>query len=522
MKAINQIEIPFWTPANETALPQFPIHDMMTEIASDVNISDAFDYVVNHLECPAQRNNIRPKKTAFCRKLKTELIDGTFRITDKDFRTMEVKDGPKRRTVQAPTVYHRIGCHAVMIPFEKYAYATLIRNTAASIKGRGMHWLHDIVETDLTEHPELKYYYQCDIHHFYDSIDQTLMKQQIRRFTDDERVLPILDNFIELLPKDEGLSKGLQASQCNANLHLSEIDHAMTARTPFYYRYCDDIVIIAATKSELWQHRDYLVSLLADLGLHVKPNEAVRPTSTGIDYLGYVTFTDDTKPERAVYSRIRKRTKQKFARRISRVKSRKRRQLLIGSFFGMAAHADCRHLLKTLITSKEYYKLKHTRKMKEFGNFNVKPTTFNGKKSFKGNIVSSTELDKQGVVIVDFETDVIPRREQDDYTRRLQTASAQNIDSSLVEPPKTRTIISLIHQGRLRKLWTGDREIRQILEQIDAEDGLPFFVGIEIDYTGQHKKINFVPAAKFNLPTPTDEDVERVLAMYNIKLDKKQ
>lgn len=159
--------------------------------------------------------------------------------------------------------------------------------------------------------------------------------------------------------------------------------------------------------------------------------------------------------------------------------------------------------------------------MKEFGNFNVKPTTFNGKKSFKGSCVNGSELDRKGVIILDYESGVIPRREQDDYDRRMQAASAQGIDLSLVPKPKTRTIISLIHDGRLRKLWTGDRELLHILEQIDEEDGFPFFVGIELDYTGQHKKINFVPAAKLNLQVPSDEELERTLSMFNIKLDNK-
>lgn len=509
--------IPFMTPEPDVeTMSQFPIHDLMSEIATFKNIVDSFDYVCTHLECAGQRKKVRMKRKLFCNRLKHELSTGTFRITANDFRTLDVTDGPKQRTVQAPSVYHRDGCHAIMAPFEKHTYTSLIRNTAASIKGRGMHWLHNIIENDLIENPGLKYYYQCDIYHYYDSINQTIMKQQIRQYTDDPVLLPMLDNFIELLP--EGLSKGLRASQCFANLHLNDIDHKMIERTPFYYRYCDDIVIIAKSKNELWEHRNYLVSLLAELELHLKPNEAVRPTSVGIDYLGYVTFTDDSKPKRVVYSRIRKRTKQKFARRIHRVKSRKRRQTLIGSFFGMAAHGDCRHLLKSIITLKEYHKLKHTRKMKEFGNFNVKPTTFNGKKSFKGNSISSSELDRKGIVIIDYEKDMIPRREQDEYTRRLQTASAQGIDAKFVEPPKTKTLISLIHDGRLRKLWTGDYEILQILEQIDEQNGFPFFVGIEIDYSGKHKKINFVPASKLNLNVPSDEEVANILATYNVKL----
>ena len=93
---------------------------------------------------------------------------------------------------------------------EKYTYPMLIKNTAASIPGRGMHWLHHIVETDVKSVPELTvHYYQCDIHHYYDSIEQWRMKALIREYISDPVLLPILDNFIELLP--EGISKGLRS-----------------------------------------------------------------------------------------------------------------------------------------------------------------------------------------------------------------------------------------------------------------------------------------------------------------------
>lgn len=525
----------------------FPIHDLMSEIVDDKNLSDSFDYVISHLDNAYQRENEKPKKKRYCKKLKELLASGQFRITENDFRTLEVKDGPKARIVQCPTVFHRVGCHAVMVPFEKYTYPTLIANTAASIKGRGMHWLHQIVEEDIAADPKgMSNYYQCDIYHYYDSISQNKMKLRVRRYVDDPRLLPVMDNFITLLPEECGLSKGLRSSQCLSNLYLSEIDHKMCAKVSYhvindtsrkdgkgvaakgegnlliknkviryhYYRYCDDIVICAASKKELWRLRDYLVSLLSELGLRIKRNEAVRPMAAGLDYLGYNTFM--TGGDNGSFSKVRKRTKQKFCRRLKSVKSRKRRKQLIGSFFGMAAHADCRNLLKKLLTPGEYGKLKYKRFMKEFGDIKINPTTLDGKKNFKGQKVSMQELDKKGIIVVDFERDVVPRRERDDYTRRLQAAALQGTDTALVEKPRSKYIISLICDGQLRKLWTGDREIWQILEQYDQEeDGFPFFVGVSIEY-GQYRKMNFVKPSSLGLVKPSDEQVEAILKRYNL------
>ena len=93
--------------------------------------------------------------------------------------------------------------------------------------------------------------------------------------------------------------------------------------------------------------------------------------------------------------------------------------------------------------------------MKDFGDFKVTPPTLDGKKNFKGQKISSQELDKKGIIVIDFERDVVPKREREDYNRRLQSASAQGIDPALVEKPKTKYIISLFYNNELRKLWTG-------------------------------------------------------------------
>lgn len=399
-----------------------------------------------------------------------ELSAGTFRITQSDYKTMTVTDGPKDRTVQVPSVYHRVGCHAVMVPFEELAYPTLIRNTAASIKGRGMHWLHDIVEADLDNDPDsTRYFWQGDIFHYYDSIDQNIMMEQIRRYTADEKVLAMLDGFIRLLPR--GLSKGLRSSQCLANIHLNDIDHVMAGMTPYYYRYCDDIVMLAGTKKELWRMRNTLTEMLGELGLFLKPSEAVRPVCEGIDFLGYVTRADDMETERSVYSLVRKRTKQKFARRLAKVKSRRRRRALIGSFFGMAAHGDCRHLLKCLISHSEYRRLNHTRGMKKFSEMGVSYTPADGKKRFPGKTTRLGNICNKRIEIHDYEVGVSTSQGEGRYV------------VSFFDPLK----------NEWGKFFTSSEEMKNILDQVsDVEDGFPFETVIESEiFDGNKVKYRF-------------------------------
>ena len=298
----------------------FPIGNILDEIISDENLSEGFDYVVSHLETAEQREKYYSKldpakgendKRILLARLKKELQNGSFRIMPKDIREMVVTDGPKVRIVQAPRVYYRIGCHVIMVVVEKYVNSTLIENTAASIKGRGMHWLFHRITDDYEIVPEqMQYYYQNDIKSYYDTISQQRMKAEIRLYIADPVVLDFLDNFITLLPS--GLSKGLRSSQCFANIYLSPVDHAMCCYVPkyttdngevryLYQRYMDDAAMWGSEKRALWKLRDIYHDEVAKLGLIVKNSEAIRPITEGIDYLGFVFY--------GTHARLRKRIK---------------------------------------------------------------------------------------------------------------------------------------------------------------------------------------------------------------------
>lgn len=426
----------------------FPLDNLIPEIVSEENMGESFDYVIRHLEHIQQREMHWPKRQSWIENLSREIAEGSFRITRDDVRDIHVNDGPKERDVQAPKVYKRVGIHAIMVIIEKYTYPTLIKNTAASIKGRGMHWLHHIVEDDIKNAPELTaYYYQNDIEHYYDTIDQNAMKACIRQYVCDKTLLPILDSFIELMPY--GLSKGLRSSQCFANLYLSQVDYAMLSHVNsyllkteeseevryLYYRYCDDMVIFAADKKELWRLRDIYVSEVAKLSLRVKHSEAVRPLDEGLDFLGYIHFS--------THSLLRKRTKQKAARKLAKVKSRKRRQEIIGSFKGMACHADCKHLYY-ILTGKT---------MKKFREMGVTYTPADGKKRFPGKTMRLGAIVNKTIEVHDYESGINTSQGEDRYVVSFYDPQAKEWG----------------------KFFTASEEMKNILDQIsDIEDGFTF------------------------------------------------
>lgn len=444
-----------------------PLNNLIPEIVSLTNMVESFDYVVNHLAYERQNELYRPKCKKWVESLTREIADGSFRISREDVNEIHVKDGPKERDVQAPKIYKRIGIHAIMVVIERYTYPTLIKNTASSIKGRGMHWLHHIIEDDLKNvGQEYPFYYKNDIHHYYDSIDQNKMKEVIREYVNDPILLPILDSFITLMPA--GLSKGLRSSQCFSNLYLSPVHHRMLKEVPsykiinsdgveetryLYYNYCDDTGFRAKTKKELWRLRDIYVSEIAKLGLQVKDNEAVRPLSVGFDMCGYIHY--------GTHSLIRKRIKQNAARKLSKVKSRKRRKEIIGSFKGMACHADCKNLFKKL-TNKE---------MKKFGEMGVSYTPADGKKRFPGKTTRLGNICNKQI-------------EVHDYEKGINTSQGDD-----------RYVVSFYDQQKKEwgKFFTASEEMKSILDQIsDIEDGFPFETTIESEvFDGNKIKYKF-------------------------------
>ena len=169
------------------------------------------------------------------------------------------------------------------------------------------------------------------------------------------------------------------------------------------------------------------------------------PLGEGVDFLGYVTFGAD-------HVRLRKRIKQKFARKMHEVKSRRRRRELIASFYGMAKHADCHTLFKKL-TGKD---------MRSFKDLNVSYKPEDGKKRFPGVVVSIRELVNLPIVVKDFETGIKTEQGED------------------------RCIVAIEMNGEPKKFFTNSEEMKNILLQVkDMPDGFPFETTIKTETFGK-------------------------------------
>ena len=185
---------------------------IIEEIVEYGNMSDSFDQVLRGTKRKKSRQGrwLLAHRDEVIARLTADIGNGTFAVSS--YREREIVEGGKRRRIQVLTMYDRIGVHAIMAVVDKHIRRRFIRTTSASIKERGMHDLLEYIRRDMKDDPEgTQYCYKFDIRKFYESVNQDVLKQCVRRVFKDGRLIQMLDGFITMMP--EGISIGLRSSQ---------------------------------------------------------------------------------------------------------------------------------------------------------------------------------------------------------------------------------------------------------------------------------------------------------------------
>ncbi len=267
--------------------------------------------------------------------LRDSLLNQTYRTSRYDiFKVFEPKE---RMVYRLPYFPDRITHHAIMNVLEPIFVNSFTADTYSCIKSRGIHLLLRKLRRDLTDEAGTRYCLKFDVRKFYPSIDHYTLKGLLRRKFKDPQLLWLLDEIIDSAP---GLPIGNYLSQFLANFYLSYFDHWLKEEkgVTYYYRYCDDIVILGAAKPGLHALLEDIKLYMEELQLEIKENHQVFPVaSRGIDFVGYVF--------RHSHVRIRKKIKQNFARKLAR----HREHPSTASYLGWLSHCNARHLTKKLI-----------------------------------------------------------------------------------------------------------------------------------------------------------------------------
>lgn len=121
--------------------------------------------------------------------------------------------------------------------------------------------------------------------------------------------------FDELLG-EVGLPIGNLTSQMFANLYLNELDqfckHKLHLR--YYIRYMDDIIILHPDKKYLEKIKNKIADFLGkELRLQLNKKTCIRPTSMGIEFVGFRIWSTHIKLRKKTAKKLKRRLKYMFA-----------------------------------------------------------------------------------------------------------------------------------------------------------------------------------------------------------------
>ncbi|MFH1611982.1 MAG: RNA-directed DNA polymerase [bacterium] len=183
---------------------------------------------------------------------------------------------------------------------------------------------------------------KLDIRKFFDSIDQDILLNLIKKKIKDKDAVCLIKQIIK--SQNQGLPLGNVTSQLFANIYLNELDQFIKhkLKIKFYLRYCDDFVVLSKNKAELLNFIKSINNFLENnLNLELHSDKIIiRKYHQGIDFLGYVVLPH--------YRVLRTKTKKRILRKIKKKKQDLQSGLItkelfnqtLQSYFGVLRHCE--------------------------------------------------------------------------------------------------------------------------------------------------------------------------------------
>ena len=246
--------------------------------------------------CKARRGKqLAPEVMEFGRHLDTNLaslrrglLDGS--LTIGNYHCFTVYD-PKERVICAAPFHERVLHHAIMNLCESRFERFQIFDSYACRKGKGV---YAALERALRFARASDWFLKLDVRKYFDSVDQTVLRGQLRGLFREKPLLGLLDRILSSYQtaSGKGLPIGNLTSQFFANHYLATMDHFIkeTLRVRRYVRYMDDFVLWDSNKETLRERAKQIAdSLAATPRLDLK-KPCMNRCAQGMSFLGYRVF----------------------------------------------------------------------------------------------------------------------------------------------------------------------------------------------------------------------------------------
>ena len=230
-------------------------------------------------------------------QLHRELSEKTY--VHGPYRGFYVCD-PKRRHVHKASVRDRVLHQALFRILYPVVDKHFIFDSFSSRVGKGTHFGVERLERACRKAGRNwhgpAFALKCDVRKFFDSIDHNILRSLIVKKITDSDLLWLISVLLKSFAKalGRGLPLGNVTSQLFANMYLNELDqfvkHKLKAQ--YYFRYCDDFVILHSGRTFLENALEEItVFLRQKLLLELHPHKVeIRKLRQGTDFLGYVVL----------------------------------------------------------------------------------------------------------------------------------------------------------------------------------------------------------------------------------------
>jgi hypothetical protein len=291
-----------------------------------------------------------------CFRLAAELADGSWQ--PGPYHTFTIRE-PKPRLISAAPFHDRVVHHALVSVLEPHFERRFVAHSYACRVGKGT---HKALERAAVLTRKRKFVLKGDISKFFPSIDHEILKSEVRRVIADEPLLAVLDRVIDgsnpqepvtawfdgddlftPLTRRRGIPIGNLTSQFLANVFLDRFDHLVMDREGYgdYVRYCDDFLVFADTRSELWALRSRISGYLGAMRLVLHEHKGgVHRTSSTIPFLGFTIRRGGKRLQRAGVVRGRRRLRESLAACVAGAIEPETLRARVASWRGHAMHVS--------------------------------------------------------------------------------------------------------------------------------------------------------------------------------------
>lgn len=283
-------------------------------------------------------------------KLHRELVTGTYK--HGGYEHFKISD-PKPRDIHKASVRDRLLHHALYKILYPYFDKTFIFDSYSCREEKGTHralkQFKKYASWASNDHANTVWVLKCDIRKFFASIDQKVLMEIIERYIPDERVSVLISNIAASFCSTPGVAQiglplGNLTSQLLVNIYMNKFDQfvKLKLKAKYYIRYADDFVILSHDRNHLLKTLPYMVAFLRDtLKLEMHPKKvSLKTLASGVDFLGWVHFTD--------HRVLRTATKKRMFRRIEETEHKKE---TVKSYLGMLTYGNTWKLRRGILST---------------------------------------------------------------------------------------------------------------------------------------------------------------------------